>query len=882
MPSFRDVIVAPTAAMGWRPEPHELKTGPIWPDFAAQVDARHCRGLHPTPYDTAPDPPAGPLPAIAEAAWCGPWCFHFGHAIVDFGMRILASARSWPGLPLLFTPDPRGDSPPGFFWAILDAWGVGRDRVVLVREPVTVRTLHVLPQAERMHGPPPDPAYLDLLDAAVAGPADPDLAGRTVLLSRARVTPRSLEGRIAGEAFIDSVLAAAGVVVAHPEALPVAAQIRLYRSAGRLLFSEGSALHGLQLVGRVAASVDVLVRRPGERMAEAAVSARSPDAAWLDATAGQVEGMRRDGLPDAGTGITALDPDRLLPMLGERLGIDLAPHWDARAFREAARLDLRRWIAHRATLRHRHHDPEGDAATVARTAAGVALLAEPQGLVQGWTDAVEAARRREKAVAGDAAEGLASLLGIDPGQFSRPKPGAAALVGSCEVVDVLGPLGPGAGPHGADPALRARIRAAWARKAWLERARALNEAFLAHVPHRHIPAPLSGGEAALLGSLPLGQYQVSLLLDGDRPLLLVALGPVPVGLYHPADSLFLVLSAHAPDPRAALRTLLEHLLSRPGLWLDWMRRATGAGLRRALVIADQHPGHFIRQSLAWLDREEAAIRAFVRDGGLLVAAPDLCALDPFAVLPSLAQLDRLTLPGDRLTDALLAGGYDAHRVYRANFYPDAAWLRRRLAPLIAAAPPPPPGRRYCAMISLDADGRRTANEPEALRSLLRTLAEACARDGSALDLVWDAWAAPARPWEADTVAGRAEPLVAAILDGLDAPIGEQRRVFGLSPLEKLPEILRCDLVVSAQGVITQLSSWLLRRPTITWARNGARRVELDEATAHEIDPRALADAPGEDRGNRVLLAPWGVEDALRRAAGARLDIRPTHPPPEGR
>ncbi|WP_426958314.1 glycosyltransferase 61 family protein [Muricoccus radiodurans] len=382
MMSFPDIVVTPTAGILGTPEPFEFKGGPRWPDFSSQVDARHLRDATPRPFDSPPDPPAEVPDTLPEAIWCGPVCGHFGHAIADFGMRIAASAALPGGLPLLFSRPAVGGAhpiaePPAFFAEMLQQLGADPGRAVLLRQPVRVGRLHVLPQAERLRGPRPSEAHLDLMDRVTARGRDPDLAGRTVFVSRSKIRADSLRGRIAAEAYLDDVLARAGVVVVHPEALPLAEQMRLYRSAGTLVFSEGSALHGLQLLGRVSGRIGVLLRRTRGRMAEGAVSGRFARVHWLNVLDGMAHGLRRDGKgAEVGGGVTVLDPQALLAALGDRFGLHLGPHWDHAAYREACLADVSTWLHYRNRLRHRTPHPEGDVATAQETARSVRLFAD--------------------------------------------------------------------------------------------------------------------------------------------------------------------------------------------------------------------------------------------------------------------------------------------------------------------------------------------------------------------------------------------------------------------------------------------------------------------------------------------------------------------------
>ncbi|SHK34888.1 hypothetical protein SAMN02745194_04747 [Roseomonas rosea] len=503
-------------------------------------------------------------------------------------------------------------------------------------------------------------------------------------------------------------------------------------------------------------------------------------------------------------------------------------------------------------------------------------------------------KRRDQAIR-DAAQELAALLGLDmrhfrfPGRETDPAFGSAALTTAYEIVDVLGPMGAGDGPHGADAVLHERIRTHYRHTTWLARYRTLNAAFLAHEGRGGIHSPFSGEEAMVLGSIPLAQYQVTPCLDGERLILLVGIGYMPVGLVYPAENLFLVLTDYRLNMRQVLGSVLAHLLHRPLPWREWLRRAMTSGLRRAYVIGDNRPSHFIRESLAYLNAEEDSLVAFGRKGGLLVQVTDWCAMDPFAVLPALAPLDRLAVRSEAVTETLLLAGYDAHRVYRTIIYPNSDWLRRQLASRIESAAGAGVGRRFRVAISLDAERERLVNAVEVFRFVLRKLGEACTVDGSVLEVVWDGWTVSGEPSARDReVIGRIKAMVAAITRDLPVTLTAQKRVFGRTALAKLPELATCDLVITTQGTGGVVASWLLRRPTIVYHVAGAasNMADLDPATVIPVDQRAVGELPpGDPRAGghqRFTLAPWGMEEALCRAVGGRLAIRRECEGPEPR
>src|SRR5262249_11047414 len=163
--------------------------------------------------------------------------------IAAFGMRIAGSARADSRVPLVFSLPPLRDlEPRTFFWEILDHLGVDKRRVLLVRTPTRFDRLYVVPQAERLYGGGPHRRHLDLMDELTAGNA-PERDLECLFVSRSNWP----DGHFAGESYLDEVLSDAGVTVLHPEMEPLHAQLQLYRRARLAIFSEGSALHALQL-----------------------------------------------------------------------------------------------------------------------------------------------------------------------------------------------------------------------------------------------------------------------------------------------------------------------------------------------------------------------------------------------------------------------------------------------------------------------------------------------------------------------------------------------------------------------------------------------------------------------------------------------------------
>ncbi len=376
---FKDIIVHPSQQMFYPPGTL-FKGGPEWPCFELQIFARHCWGAIPRPVDSKPLPAqsdwpyfdprlycdpqfsapgrstlmrplfdAGryrsdqPVETADSGIWCGPITDHFGHMVADYGMRIAGSSRVDRMTPLVFSIWPLADAePPPFFWQILDHLQVDRRRVMLIRKPTQFARLSVLPQAERRHGGGPSRRHLRMMDSITASPSPVDRDIFCAFVSRARLT----KGRFAGESYLDEALAAAGVTVFHPETVDLHAQFRLYRQARRLIFSEGSALHALQLLGHLDSDIVVLTRRPRNRLAEASLRPRVRSLRYFRAARAVVPSLRPDGQPHPPAGISVFDEQHCLDAMAS-LGINLAPFWDPKAYAGRRDADIEAWMADR-------------------------------------------------------------------------------------------------------------------------------------------------------------------------------------------------------------------------------------------------------------------------------------------------------------------------------------------------------------------------------------------------------------------------------------------------------------------------------------------------------------------------------------------------------
>lgn len=318
--------------------------GPVWPDFDTQTSIRQCRAGK--PVDRLPDTaPGDPVILNQPCVWGGQVFRHFGHFVAEFATRLLHSKVKRPDDLYLFYLPPEQEETyvPDHFWHVLAWYGVARDQVRFVKDrPYLVRELWVAPQAEQLPNIGPSAAYLDLLDdlgqlhdIAVA-PSQVTYVSRSGL--------HAGHGRQAGEGYLDSCLQKLGIHILRPERETLHSQMQVYAASRTLVFSEGSALHGRQLIGRVSQKIQVFNRRKGKRTAQDILAPRCQSIGYTEAVTGELCVLMEDGRLRSQSGLGVFDLDAVFAALRE-LGYDLSKVWSKTRYEQALEADLLAWTA---------------------------------------------------------------------------------------------------------------------------------------------------------------------------------------------------------------------------------------------------------------------------------------------------------------------------------------------------------------------------------------------------------------------------------------------------------------------------------------------------------------------------------------------------------
>jgi hypothetical protein len=339
--TFRNIVVMPGS-------PNQtfltlVNGGPIWPRFEEQTKVRAMRRRK--PVDFRPAEPTGPVRRVDEpCVWGGMLFMQFGHLCAEFTTRLLWSRLRWPDATYLFIASPvySESNLPAHCWSIFEWLGLRRDQVRIVTAPLECSVLHVMPQAETLHGPPPTEAYLDLMDANARRNGLVPVASNILYVTRVGMLAAQ-SGANAGESYLQTLLSEAGVTIMDPAVAGFREQMERYAGAATIVFAEGSAVHGLQLLGRTDHRVFVLNRRMKNDLGHQSLKPRVREVRYFKTTKALVKLHLKSGKDMQHTGVSFYDTAVVFEV-GRALGIDLDTMWNDDAYRAAQGIDVQIWL----------------------------------------------------------------------------------------------------------------------------------------------------------------------------------------------------------------------------------------------------------------------------------------------------------------------------------------------------------------------------------------------------------------------------------------------------------------------------------------------------------------------------------------------------------
>lgn len=331
---FRDIVAGPAE--------NRRTPGVLWPEFDSQTSVRLWRDNRifcqkPT-FDTS-NPVRVPDPIVFVSMHDN----HFGHICAETVPRIPQSLVDAPGLPLYFSaqrPVTMETAHP-VFQSIMRWLNIPFDLIRFYNLPTVFSEMHVAAQAEALNGPPAPEEYIDLLEARIHKNLSPMMLQGIVYVTRAQLGPRT--GMMAGERYLAFCLEQLGVRVIYPELMSLPDQMRAYASARDLVFSEGSAVHGRQLLGRIDQNIWVMRRRKHSHLALHQLTPRCTHMRYVSSLTGALGFTGPDGWKVDYQMCTIYNVPNIHDFFKE-LGVPLADFWNHTIYERQRDEDVLSWI----------------------------------------------------------------------------------------------------------------------------------------------------------------------------------------------------------------------------------------------------------------------------------------------------------------------------------------------------------------------------------------------------------------------------------------------------------------------------------------------------------------------------------------------------------
>lgn len=262
--SFANILVRPY--MRLKEYGGRFCGGPLYPENCID-QVRHKRGDG--FYD---EPWVGDLSLKTERVLSGEYLYfgalikHHGHQVAEFVHRL------WPlhdrCYKVLFVASDGYAHVSNFLYDYLQCLGV-KD-FFIVDEPIVVERL-LVPDSGKFLNQDIKDWYLEKLNLFWSRKKNRlSFLPKKILVVRSHLQ----KGRIIGEFLIEKAFSRLGYFVFRPEEYSFIEQLGFYLAAEKIVFSEGSAMHTLDIAPKIKAKVLVLLRRSSSRLASDALRKR--------------------------------------------------------------------------------------------------------------------------------------------------------------------------------------------------------------------------------------------------------------------------------------------------------------------------------------------------------------------------------------------------------------------------------------------------------------------------------------------------------------------------------------------------------------------------------------------------------------------------------
>jgi tetratricopeptide (TPR) repeat protein len=336
----------------------DCRGGPVLTDESS-ANFRHQRNDR--PVDTFAEDAPFTRYLSGEWIYIGPKYHHFGHIMAEMVHRIIPSKIIFPDQQNYLLVTTGDDDVSGGFESldrtyreVLEFCEIDSSQITILNENTVVERLSICEPGSNFGGQPSS-WYLDALTDFSSRRLD-ELHGSSPSPGKVYVSKSKIAhgGTILGESYIEELLRDEGFLIYHPEESTLSSQMDVYRKASDLVFCEGSACHGTELLGRGMLGRTFLLSRRIETR-EGLVSILEPRAKQVEVfqdtlMLGTVIVHRETRRPHTEFGVSLVDIDRLVDFFRE---YDLAQfnEIDPQRYFDAAEQDLRAYLNY-----HMHAD----------------------------------------------------------------------------------------------------------------------------------------------------------------------------------------------------------------------------------------------------------------------------------------------------------------------------------------------------------------------------------------------------------------------------------------------------------------------------------------------------------------------------------------------
>lgn len=238
----------------------KLKGGPVFPSDAPSF-VRHHRRKAVDEMEYAAGEPDDMVALSGTYLYAGPLFTQFDHFMTESCHRLWAGRwlhGKFDGVLFAGTREQSDElrDYPDFIREVLAYFAISPDSVKIIAKPARVARLMVPPQGSALYKGAGE-EYLEVLERIADGRFLAQGMPKKVYVTRAHVIT---EGSFLGEEYLADQLASEGYFILTPEMATLEKVWEYYSNAEKLIFSEGSAIHAMELLPRVKAEVLVIGR----------------------------------------------------------------------------------------------------------------------------------------------------------------------------------------------------------------------------------------------------------------------------------------------------------------------------------------------------------------------------------------------------------------------------------------------------------------------------------------------------------------------------------------------------------------------------------------------------------------------------------------------